>query len=126
MSVAIKKIEGVESVRVSLNEGWADVKLRPGNTVTVSRIRDAVRANGFTPKEARIRARGRVIEREGRPALLVSGSGAVYVLSLPTPSLGEAAREALEKGVVVEGAAPETSKAGAEPGTLEVRSLTRR
>ena len=38
VSVALEKIEGVELVKVSLNEGIADIKLKLGNKVTVEQI----------------------------------------------------------------------------------------
>ena len=55
---ALKKFPGVESVEVSLNKGLAVVKLKPGNTVKPEEFWDAVRKNGFTPKETTVLVRG--------------------------------------------------------------------
>ena len=52
MRVAVRKLDGVRSVTVSLNDGYADILLASQNTVTVERIREAIRRNGFTPREA--------------------------------------------------------------------------
>ena len=81
MSVAIKKVNGVDSVKVSLNEGVADIKLKDGNKVTVEQIRGIIRKNGFTPKESQARVAGNVVERNGQPALAVTGLDQVYLLA---------------------------------------------
>lgn len=126
MSVAIQRIEGVASVKVSLNEGWADVKLEPGNKVTVGKLRSAVSDNGFTPKDARVKLRGRLVEREGRPVLEVTGSGVVYRLSVQAGrSVADLVKDAFGKDVVVEGRVPETATRAVEPATLEVETLSR-
>lgn len=124
MSVAIKKVEGVVSVKVSLNQGRADVTLAPGNKVTVERLRSAVRDNGFTPKDARVKLRGRLVERAGRPALEVTGSGVVYALAAAEGrSLAELVKDGLGKEVLVEGRVPESTDHVDEPATLEVDTL---
>ena len=60
MSVSLKKIEGVESVTVSLKEGSADIYLKPENKVTLPYLRRIVHSNGFQTKDARVVARGRL------------------------------------------------------------------
>lgn len=124
MSVAIKKLEGVESVKVSLNEGFADIKLKPGNKVTVEQVREVVRRNGFTPKDAQVEVAGKVIERGGKPALEVTGTEAVYAL-VPSPrhETPDLAKQTAGREVVVNGRIPETAKATA-PLILEVHSVT--
>jgi copper chaperone CopZ len=66
VSVAVKKVNGVQDVKVSLNEGSADIKLKDGNKVGVEQIRDIIRKNGFTPKDAEVKVAGKVIERNGK------------------------------------------------------------
>ncbi len=39
-------------MEVSLNKGLASVKLKPGNTLTMQQFWQAVKRNGFTPKES--------------------------------------------------------------------------
>lgn len=80
MSVALRKIEGVETVTVSLNEGVADIKLEPGNTLDPETIRKVVRDNGFTPKAAEVRVTGRVTRAGGKWTLAVTGLPVVYEL----------------------------------------------
>ena len=119
MSVALKKIAGVEDVKVSLNEGRADVKMKPGKRATLDQIRDVIRRNGFTPKAADVVARGTLALNEGRLALQVSGSDAVYMLwDAPSAAgkvgqLGTLAGSRKVAEVIVEGQVPESA---ARPG----------
>ena len=76
---ALKKFSGVESVEVSLNKGLASVKLKPGNTVQPQEFWEAVRRNGFTPKETRVMVRGEVTNA-GRLQFKVSGTNQIFEL----------------------------------------------
>jgi len=69
----LRKLSDVRSVRVSLNEGKAVVALAPGSRTTIEQIREVIRHNGFTPREARAVLIGRVI-REGDRWLIDTGS----------------------------------------------------
>ena len=129
MSVAIRKIEGVESVDGSLNGGFADVKLKAGNRVDPERIRQVARDNGFTPKGADVKVAGQIVERGGKLALEVNGLDDVAYLLVENKEakgmLAEA-QKAVGKAVVVTGRLPET-EAAAQPGsprTLEIRQVT--
>ena|SRR6478672_9907346 len=77
---ALKKLSGVESVDVSLNKGLASVKLKPGNVLTVEQFWQAVRQNGFTPKETNAVVRGEVVQTGAKLQLKVSGTNRVYDL----------------------------------------------
>lgn len=89
MRVAVLKLPGVQSVDVSLERAVAEVRLRPGNTVTLAQIREIVRNNGFKPGAATVTAVGHLIERGGKPALSVNGTGMVLLLA-PDPNLPNA------------------------------------
>jgi len=80
VSVAVKKLDGVESVTVSLEAGTADIRLRPGNVVSLQRIRRLIRNSGFTPKQAEVTAVGKKVAWEKKPAFEVSKIGVVYLL----------------------------------------------
>src|SRR6266853_5777463 len=58
VSVDIKRFSGVVVVDMSLNKGLAGVKLKPGNTVAPGDFWEAIRKDGFTPKETRVVVRG--------------------------------------------------------------------
>ena len=45
---------------VSLNKGMANVKLKSGNTLRPEELWEAVRRNGFTPKQTSVVVRGEV------------------------------------------------------------------
>ena len=60
--VALKKFPGVDAVDVSLNKGLATVKLNPGNPVRPKDMWEAIRKNGFTPKETHVVVRGTIID----------------------------------------------------------------
>ena len=69
---ALKKFSGVESVDVSLNKGLATVKLKPANPVTPEQLWDAVKKNGFTPKDTRVVVRGEIVSKGGKSQLKVN------------------------------------------------------
>jgi copper chaperone CopZ len=116
VSVAIKKIDGVESVSVSLNQGRASIRLKPGNSVRLEQVDQAVQNNGFTPKEARVKVRGQVSVTDGKPKFKVLGANEVYGLVIDSQHAklsGEIAKQA-GKEVVIEGAVPAPSKGNSQ------------
>ena len=81
---ALKKLPGVDSVDVSLNKGLASVKLKPGNTLTMQQFWQAVKQNGFTPKESRVVVRGELNSNAGKLQLKATASSPAYeLLSAP-------------------------------------------
>lgn len=60
----LKKLPGVTAVRVSLNEGRAVVSIAPDSSTSLAQIREVIRHNGFTPKDAEALIVGRVL-RDG-------------------------------------------------------------
>jgi len=75
VSVALKKLDGVESVDVSLEKASADIRLRADNRVTLDRIRGVIRDSGYPTRDAEITARGRIVEQGGKPMFdLLNGS----------------------------------------------------
>ena len=118
MSVAIKKVNGVQDVKVSLNQGNADIKLKDGNKVDVEQIRDIIRKNGFTPKDTEVKVAGKVIERNGKPALEVNGPDEVYLLEGNVAPL----KDKTGKQVVLTGQVPETQNKN-EPSKLVVKEV---
>lgn len=79
MSVAIQKVDGVESVQVSLKEGRAKVQLKPGNTVRLSTLRERIAKNGFTSKEASVVAEGELTTVKGQLTFTVKGTAEAFV-----------------------------------------------
>ena len=81
MRVAVRKLEGVESVDVSLERAVAQVQLRAGNRITLAQLRQIIKNNGFTAKDSTVTVTGHLIERGGKPALEVSNTNTVWLLT---------------------------------------------
>jgi copper chaperone CopZ len=62
--VAMQKVEGVQSVRVSLKEGLTTVELKPANKVTLAHLRTIIKNSGFVSRNADVVANG--IVRDGQ------------------------------------------------------------
>ena len=56
----MQKVAGVEKVSVSLKDGLTILDLKPANTVTMAKLREIIKNNGFVSKEAVIVAHGTV------------------------------------------------------------------
>jgi copper chaperone CopZ len=78
---ALQRLSGVENVEVSLNNGLATIKLKPGNVLAVEQLWETVQRNGFTPKETRVIVRGDVLQAGGKLQLKVSGGNRIYDLA---------------------------------------------
>lgn len=116
MSVAIKKIEGVDSVNVSLNQGRASIVLKPGNSVRLEQLNQAVKNNGFTAREARVKVRGQVTVTDGKSKFKVLGTNEVYDLVTDAAHAklnGDLAKHT-GKDVVIEGTVPALSKGNSQ------------
>ena len=75
MSAALKKLEGVESVEVSLKKGNVDITLKPDNKVTQPQLRRTIRSNGNETKDAQIASPGRIVVSDGKLVLdLLNGA----------------------------------------------------
>lgn len=125
--VAVKKIEGVESVDVSLNGGLAVIRLAPENRVSVDQLRDAIRRNGFTPRDAEVRVTGKVVERDGRLALAVPGQAVPFLISDHPDAKGKTAELGLvarRKIVRAEGRMAAAQSAVDRQPVLELRAFS--
>ena len=75
MSAALKKIEGIETVDVSVERGSIDITLKPDNTVTLPLLRRTIRSNGSATREAQVTAKGRITDRDRKPVFdLLNGA----------------------------------------------------
>ena len=95
---ALKKLPGVESVEVSLNKGVAAVKLKPGNTLRPEEFWEAVRNNGFTPKQTTVLVRGDVQGGKFR----VTGTSQLFDLA-PDPLKALAGKTITVQGTLTPG-----------------------
>jgi copper chaperone CopZ len=60
VSTGLKKLDGAEKVNVSLEQGLAKIQLKPENKVTLAAIQKIIKQNGFSPKSANIKLRGKL------------------------------------------------------------------
>lgn len=127
MRVAIEKIEGVKSAQVSLNRGVALVTFEPDNAVSIARVRDAIRSNGFTPKAAELSVEGRIVDEGGELILALPGvhRGFRLVAHPETPEAAPRIRElGLGKIIVIEGVVPETARKDQGSEVIQVRRFS--
>lgn len=87
MSVALKKVDGIASVDVSLEKATADIRLEPGNTVALPRLRQIIRESGYPTKDAHISARGILTERNGKPVLDLQNGSFIELAARPDASM---------------------------------------
>jgi hypothetical protein len=120
VSVAVKKIPGVETVNVSLNQGLVSIKLVPGNKVRMDQIRKAILDDAFTPKNANIVAIGKLVSEEGKLQFKV----AVTNESFPVASTAHQSwQKYVGRNVTVDGLLAAPAK-GAEGGALQIISFS--
>jgi hypothetical protein len=75
VSVALTKLEGIQTVDVSLQKASALVTLKAGNKITVPQLRAVIRSSGYPTRDAQITARGKLANRQGTPIFdLLNGS----------------------------------------------------
>ena len=118
----MKKLPGVESVKVSLNEGKATMELKPGNSISIEQIRKAVTDQGFTPKEAKVIAIGNLTSSNGKLQFKVSGTNDVFpVLETPHAQWNRQ----VGNSVSVNGLIQPSSQANAnDPGLMQITQLS--
>jgi hypothetical protein len=81
----MRKVDGVQTVRVSLKDGLTVLDLKPGNTVTLAKLRQIIRNNGYPTKEAAVTASGQ--PAAGGKTFTVTGTNEQLTLSeAPQPA----------------------------------------
>ena len=116
--VSMKGIQGVNKVDVDLNTGLVSILLTPGNSAAMQQFNQAVEKNGFTHKDAKIVARGKVSGTAAAPVLEVSGTNDRYSLT----GSGADLASLMGKTVTVTGTLPQAPK-GKVPDTLKYDSI---
>jgi copper chaperone CopZ len=122
--VALKGVNGVDSVQVSLNQGLATLTLKDGNTVTMKQLQDAIAKNGFTTKQANVVAVGQLISKADKLMLHVSGSNEEFPLQTAAGA-GKVDDHLMGKVVSIVGTIPDAKK-GTSPLELQFRSIEER
>ena len=81
----MQKLDGIQNVRVSLNDGLTILDLKPGNTLTLAKIRQIIKSNGFVSKEASVLARG---SANGQRSFVIGGTNEEVRLSTAATQVG--------------------------------------
>ena len=116
--VSMKGIQGGDKVDVDLNTGLVAIQLAPGNGAGMQQFNQAVEKNGFTHKDAKIVARGKIAGTASAPVLEILGTSDRYALSGNNANLSSL----LGKTVIVSGTLPQAAK-GKVPDTLKYDSV---
>jgi copper chaperone CopZ len=75
MNTAIKKLDGVESIELLPEKGTAEIRLKADNKITLREVRRIIKSTGYTPGDANITARGRIVISGAQPTFdLINGS----------------------------------------------------
>ncbi len=117
--VSMKGIQGVNKVDVDLNTGLVAIQLAPGNSAAMQQFNQAVEKNGFTHKDAKIVATGKITGTTVAPVFEVSGTSDRYALA----GSGTDVSSLLGKTVTIAGTLPQASK-GKVPDTLKYESIS--
>jgi copper chaperone CopZ len=75
----LEKMEGVKKVDVSLEKGLANIELNPANQITLEQIQTVVEKNGFSPKSAELKLKGKISDKQ----VIVTGSNESIPATLP-------------------------------------------
>lgn len=117
--VSMKGIQGVDKIDVDLNTGLVAIQLTPGNAASLHQFNEAIEKNGFTHKDAKVVARGRISGTSSAPVIEITGTADRYPL---IPVAASNAGSFLGKMVVVKGTLPQAPK-GKIPETFRYDSI---
>ena len=82
----LKAVSEVKDASSNLKTGIVDIKLEGNKPINVERLNKAILESGFTPGRIKIKATGELttykFENKGYPALKVTGSGQVFLLTV--------------------------------------------
>jgi hypothetical protein len=81
VGVALKKLNGVETVQVKLNSGLAMVHLKSGNRIQLQDLRKAVESHGFSTGGAIIKFTGKINSENNKTWVEVSGIDEILYLN---------------------------------------------
>lgn len=98
---ALGKLAGVEEVTVSLNRGEAALQFADDSPTTLAEIRDVIRNNGFTPKEAVVTVAGE-LKRDGGTLVVATRNANSYVLTLGAVQSAWQALDAVTDSAAIE------------------------
>lgn len=121
LETGLRKIKGVEKVVVG-PQNSAEFIMKPGNTVTLERLRDTIKGVGFTPNAAHVVVKGKPVTAAGQWRFEVDGIAKTYNLSVPSNDTIREIRVRDGQTVTVRGVSPPPPDPRTMP-SLDVSSL---
>jgi cation transport ATPase len=91
----LKKMHGLDEVRVSLNDGKAYLELSEKNELELRQIQQEVKNNGFSAKKAEVVLKGELVEKDDDFVIVVGNEE--YIIQESTE---ESIRNSLETGEI--------------------------
>lgn len=76
----LKKVEGIKEANIFVDEGRVELEVEKGKPVDIDKLPEAVRSGGFTAREIKITALGRVEEWNGSSVLAVMPGDIKFLL----------------------------------------------
>ncbi len=80
LSKELKKVEGIKEANIFVDAGRVELEVEKGKPVDIEKLPEAVRSGGFTAREIKITAVGRVEEWNGSPVLAVAPGDIKFLL----------------------------------------------
>jgi hypothetical protein len=122
--VALGKLDGVTTVDVTLKRGVAHIALKPGNTVTLTQLRQTVKDAGYSSGAAVTTAIGRLSAAGRQKVLSVAGTSMTWVLEADAGTPPAASLAAMAEGTTVEvtGTIASASR-GTTPDRIVIREI---
>ncbi len=77
----LKRVEGVRDVKVFVDAGKAELQFNKNGPAGLEEIAPAVKRAGYTAREIRIEATGRLVDWNGSPALALEGTDEKLLLN---------------------------------------------
>ncbi len=80
LSKELKKVEGIKEANIFVDEGRVELEVEQGEPVEIDKLPEAVRKGGFTAREIKVTAVGRVEEWNGSAVLAVAPGDIKFLL----------------------------------------------
>lgn len=98
----MKRLEGAESVRVSLKEKTVEVRLKPGAAFEPKRFRDAIASAGYKVGEIVLGIQGSLEKRGPNLTIVPAGARQVFVVTGRPPTGAEPGERAQMRAKLVD------------------------
>ncbi len=76
----LKRVESVEGLKILVNAGIADLKIKEGKSIDIDGLIKAVKDGGFTPREIHITLKGRIEKIDDRMTLRADNVSDIFIL----------------------------------------------